>query len=284
LVSYLAGVFILGWVGSAIDLFLICVSVALLQVAINIQNDVEDHVGLVDRPGDIGGSGVIQKGWFTARQLQRGSRVVLFAAILAGAWPVYQQWQVLLPFGAVSGLLAYSYSGIGVRFKAKALGDFVVFLLCGPMLTLGASLALFGRIHPLIVGLGVVFGLGAVGILHANNLNDLEIDRDRGAKTVANQIGFQGSKVYLAAVYALMGVALAALFVWTEAPVWFCVAPLVTSIPIAMMLKRVFEASGPLSEKISKIRFEAAQIHLLVGIAWMVGFGVSHYFKLGVGM
>lgn len=284
LVTYLAGSWILGWVGSWFELILIVLSVAFLQVAINIQNDVEDHVSLVDRPGDIGGSGVIQKGWFTARQLQKAARACFGVSVALGVWPVLQQWQILLPFAILSALLAWSYSGIGIRLKAKALGDAVVFLLCGPMITVGASLALFGRTHLMIWGIGFVFGLGAVGILHANNLNDLEIDRERGAKTLANQMGFLTSKRYLAGVYAAIGGSLAFLFWGAKAPIWFSVSPLLAMIPATLMCKRVFEASGPLSPQIHQIRFQAAQIHLLIGIIWIVGFGVTHGLSLGVGL
>ena len=53
-----------------------------LQIAANGLNDVEDHLNLLDRPGSVGGSGVIQKGWMSAQLLRRFARVSLLLGAL----------------------------------------------------------------------------------------------------------------------------------------------------------------------------------------------------------
>jgi hypothetical protein len=49
-------------------------------------------------------------------------------------------------------------------------------------------------------------------------------------------------------------------------------APILVSPFVYRMVQKIRKATGPLSPSISTIRFEAAQIHLLMGVAWFVVF------------
>jgi|GEM_PF-3192340 len=67
------------------------------------------------------------------------------------------------PWAALWGLLglvaAVLYSARPVRLKARGLGEAVVFLACGPLLTLGAAYVLGGEITPQAASLGLPAGL-----------------------------------------------------------------------------------------------------------------------------
>jgi 1,4-dihydroxy-2-naphthoate octaprenyltransferase len=271
LIVWMVGTWVLGWTGDAVKWWGIALALVFLQVAINIQNDVEDHLELVDQPGDIGGSGVIQKGWLTAREMSLLYKVFFVLGVAAALPVLLSDLQTMLPLAALSAVLALSYSGIGIRAKTKALGDVLVLILCGPLLTYGVAISAFNQFDSSLFWVGMVTGLGAVGILHANNLNDLEMDQTRGARTVANRIGFVRSQKYLMWIYVAIAAVLVGLAITGATPLWFCLAPLPAAIPISKMLKSVRAASGPLSPVISGIRFQAAQIHLLIGLLWMVG-------------
>jgi 1,4-dihydroxy-2-naphthoate octaprenyltransferase len=222
---------------------------------------------------------VIQKGWINARSLARFGYVTFALGILFGLYPLITHFSALWPIALLSLIGVAGYSGAPFRFKYRALGDLVVFLLCGPFLVYGFSEVSFDRFGFPDALVGAVFGLAALGILHANNLNDLEIDLSRGARTIANRLGFQSSKRYLYLIYALI----AALLVLSAAtklfPIWFSLAPALLTPLVLRLLLKVKNASGPLSPSIIKIRFDAAQIHLLIGLTWLLALGVGSLWR-----
>lgn len=252
------------------------IAVLLAQMAINVYNDVEDHLLLVDDPKSIGGSGVIAKGWFSARQLRRHANFYLALGVIAAA-PILisgpkELYVVLLL--ALIGVIGYS--GAPFRFKYRAMGDVVVILLCGPLLTAGYSYAAFGSLFSGVLGLGLILGIAADAILHANNLNDLEADRSRGAYTLAAKIGFKKSRMFLYAL--LFGIPTLSLLLYfvNQLPLGATIAALGSMVFYSHLIKKVSTASGPLSPQLADIRFLAAQFHLGLGVLMLLGlFGVS---------
>ncbi|MBC7398190.1 MAG: prenyltransferase [Bdellovibrionales bacterium] len=277
LVCGLMGTYLEGWQIESRSFVLSLLALIFLQIAVNLFNDVEDHLNGVDLPGDIGGSGVIQKGWLSASTLAKLGYACLVVALALGIPSLVAHWQVLTPVALIALVGTLGYSGFGFRFKYRAMGDFVVFFLCGPLLMTGLSVAAFGKTSTGILIAGVVFGLASVGILHANNLNDLEVDQSRGARTLANQIGFKASKKYLFWIYlsAAFILAFAAALHWL--PVWFALGPFLLVWPVTQLLKKVKQASGPLSPSIAAIRFDAAKIHLSLGIIWLAAFSIKWF-------
>ncbi|MBC7691774.1 MAG: prenyltransferase [Methylotenera sp.] len=255
--------------------------VICLQIAVNVLNDVQDHLRLIDLPGSVGGSGVIQKGWIAARSLNRFGYGTLALGVLLGLPALIANPALILGVGALAVLGVMGYSGWPFHFKYRALGDLVVWVLCGPAITAGFAVASWGGFSRGDLILGAVLGLGAVAILHANNLNDLEVDRDRGARTLAGKLGFTRSKQFLVINYLALFVV-----VWDLARISW-VVPLVTMLgifPALRILRTVSRASGPLDPSIRLIRFQTAQLHLLIGLLLCVGIGITWGFGLSSGL
>lgn len=244
-------------------------AVTLLQIAVNILNDVSDHQRLIDLPDQKGGSGVIQKGWIRPITLQRAAWTFLAIGMGLGVASVLAMglspWWIAL--AAFIGSLGYSNRPFS--FKYVALGDLVVFLLCGPLLTLGFSLAIYGEMENWNLLVGSAFGWLAVGILHANNTSDILIDRQRGARTVANVLGFHKSKVYFDMIYFFTMLSIVFYAGLTGTWVSLAVIPVVLVLWLKMRQKLSL-ASSPDSAAISTLRIEAAQAHLIVGLVWFV--------------
>ena len=279
----LSGRVIHGWSANLILFFLSFFSVILLQASVNIFNDVHDHLRGIDLPGDLGGSGAIQNGWFSARGLYGFGCALLFASGLLAVLPLYHFWRAVYGIALIGLIGGIGYSGFGIGFKYRALGDFVVFILCGPALCFGFSLVAFHQFSESTFFLGCVFGLAALGILHANNLNDIEVDQKRGARTVANQIGFKRSQKYFLFIYVAIFGLCAASIAFLKVPIWFGLSPLLTSVLVKKVVNQVKIASGPFSPIISQIRFEAAQIHLWIGMSFIFSILVAGVFGIILG-
>lgn len=249
------------------------VGALLLQVSVNVLNDVEDHLKLIDLPGRLGGSGVIQKGWLSAGAMRRAGLIALALGGLCGVPALIKAPQILIGVALTAVIAVVGYSGWPFRFKYRALGDVAVFLCCGPVLTIGYALAAFGTVDLGVVLLGSFFGLAAMGILHANNLEDVGVDQASGAVTVASAMGFGPARagllaLYVAAYAVLLAGAAMGHFPWAGA-----IAPLLAA-PVALKVSsKALKAATP--EAIPGLRFEAAQTHLMLGIATCIGLGVA---------
>lgn len=253
------------------------VGATLLQIAVNVLNDVEDHLKLIDLPGGVGGSQTIQRGWVSARELRFFGFFCLVGGTLLGVPVLMKHLSLMLPIGivAVVGTLGYSSKPFG--FKYRALGDVDVFLLCGPLLTAGFSIAAFGKLGAATWYLGSFFGFAACAILHVNNMQDIHMDSARGAKTLASKIGFRKSTHLLAMFYVLAYLSLMVGVLSSQLPIStlsaFLALPLFVKI-----LQRSYAASGSDSPLLNGLRVMAAQGHLGAGVAMVLAFVCARYF------
>lgn len=276
LATALAGA-LLGWSIAPWLALSAALGVLLVQIGVNLLNDVSDFARGIDAPGNLGGSGVLVDRSLTPERLARAAWLAFGLGALLGL-PALVAEPSLLWVVALAAFGAWGYSS-GPGLKYRALGDLTVLALCGPLLTLGFSLAAFGRADVTIAALGFAFGLAAVGILHVNNLQDMDVDRASGARTVALALGARGSLLYLVAVYAL------ALAVWPVAalakglPLPAALVPLVATLPIAALVSRLWRASrlpgGLQSPALALVRVDAAKAHLALGASIAAGLAIS---------
>ncbi|RYZ73514.1 MAG: prenyltransferase [Proteobacteria bacterium] len=251
----------------------------LFQVAVNTWNDVEDHLKLIDLPGGIGGSGVIQKGWLTAREVRRLGNIALVLGILCGLPVVWINPKLMIVIAVIALIGTWGYSGWPFRFKYRAVGDITVGILCGPALTIGYAIASFGSVQVTDWFIGIVTGILAVGILHANNLHDIETDQSRGGKTWASVMGFKSSIRMLGFLYGFA--MLAELWIANQLKGLVFGAVLISSLLLAKFWSKVRHASGPWDPRIRLIRFEAAQLHLMCCVILAISFVLQTWIRNG---
>ena len=155
----------------------------------NMVNDYYDHINGVDDADSLGPSKAIQQGLLTPRQMLVGG-IVAFAsgAAIGLGLAATRGWQVLL-LGLVCLPLAFFYTGWPLRLAYRGMGEIIVGVFMGPVMTLGAYFVQtrgFG-LAPALLSLPVALLVAA--IMHANNLRDIEPDRARGKRTVATLLG-----------------------------------------------------------------------------------------------
>lgn len=266
-----------GWESNGLVAATAALGALVLQLAVNLWNDAEDHTRLIDLPGTLGGAGVIQEGLVSARTVARVAKACLVLGLLAGVPALLRAPGPLLAIGLVALVGTAGYSGRPFGLKYRALGDLAVLVMCGPALTLGFAFAAFGRADATVLALGATFGAAAVGILHANNWQDADVDRARGASTVAGLLGPSRSKAYLVAVYAAafaawaVGWALAARGAGLH--VVALALPALALVPVGRVVAKVLGARDANAPGLALVRVEAAQAHLALGLALAAGLG-----------
>jgi len=237
--------------------------VIFLQLATNLWNDVEDHLRLIDLPGRPGGSGVLQKGWLRVTQLQKAAWIFLGLGLACGIPSLILEPKLIAAVAILGALGAIGYSSRPFGMKYRALGDLSVFFLCGPLICLGASYAAFGQFHAWAMVIGCFTGFLACGILHANNLQDIDLDRQSGGYTLASLVGFGPSRHLLSLFYFLAWLCLGSLVLFWEGPQWLLLNVIAGATLTLPLLRKTYKASGTASPALNGLRFEAAKLHLL---------------------
>ena len=192
-------------------LLLTIIGVAAAQTGGNLLNDVVDFAKGVDRPGTLGGAGILVEGLLRPRQVLVGAIAAFVVAaaagvplVLSGGWPI----AALAVFGA---LAAVGYVAPPLGLKYRAMGDATVLAVFGIGITLGSYLVQTGTFAWAPVAAGAAYGLWVVALLHCNNIRDLADDAADGTRTVAGMLGPRGARRMYAAL-VLGAYALVALF------------------------------------------------------------------------
>jgi 1,4-dihydroxy-2-naphthoate octaprenyltransferase len=194
-----------------------------------------------------------------------------------GAWVIYSRLESLTPWvlAGTFGALAYSSAPLGLKYRG--LGDLLVLAMVGPLLTWGFSAAAFGILIPGSTEIGLAFGFAACALLHANNLQDIDLDQSRGARTLAGQLGFRKSKTLLSLYHGLAIAPIVVGVLQERIPWTFALASAGVALPFFRTSLAVWKAHSPLSPGIAKIRIQAAQDHLLWGVLMLVALLVSRF-------
>lgn len=250
------------------DAALAVAGLLLLQIAVNLLNDVGDYLKLIDLPNTPGGSGVIQKGWLTARQFQYAAWGALILGCMCGLPALLKAPEGILFCGLLGVIGVLGYSGRPFNLKYRALGDMSVFLLCGPVLTMGMSYAATGQLQDGVLLLGAYFGFAAAAILNANNMSDICTDEARGAKTLASVLGFHWARHGQTFYYVLAFLSLLALY---KALAFWVLVPFLLFPLLLQQLKTLYGAQDSWEQQLTTLRFEAAKLHLVLGVAVCVG-------------
>ena len=239
----------------------------------NLINDYYDHVRGVDSPDAIGPSGVIQRGWLSPQAMHTGALVLFACGAVAGAGIIVVRGPVILLLGVLSVAAGYAYTGGPLPLGYLGLGDLVVVIFMGGVITVGAYFVQTGGISAAAVWASLPIAALVDAILVANNLRDLEGDRAHGKRTLAVVLGTAGTRIHYLALLVGAYAAVAAGVVLQGLPVW-ALATLLT-IPFA---RRAWEAvrseQDPLRLTVEGIR-GTARLHQFVGLLLAAAFVVS---------
>ena len=262
---------------------LVVAGALFLQIAGNLFNDVEDHLRLVDRPGMVGGSGVIQKGWVSAGELRQWGWGAFAIGVLLGlavwSWGLFQSSAndplLLVGLGSLGALGVLLYSNGPYALKYRALGDLAVFFMTGPLLVAGAAQVIFSHaVAPLgtRLVLGLFVGWMSWACFQAKHLRTFEVDKKSQNKTGPVQMGYKNSRHVLPLLYGLAYLSLA-LGVVVQALPMGCLVAAGLGLPIVLQLVyRVYLASGPASALLEDLRSRSFRVHFWLGSLTLVGF------------
>lgn len=183
------------------------VGVGLLHSGGNTINDYYDAAGSdpVNRMVTpfSGGSRVVQQGRFSRRTMLTLSLACFGLALACAVVVALMGRPWVLAVGGFAVLGTWLYSGTPLALMAHSLGELILFLLFGPVLTWGAGYALTGGFTWQAFVLGLPTGWVILAVLWINQFPDLEADRAAGKINLVVRLGTARSRwVYAALMLA----------------------------------------------------------------------------------
>ncbi|MFP4466578.1 MAG: prenyltransferase [Candidatus Goldiibacteriota bacterium] len=199
--SVLVGAVIAGTDGyfNWLNTLIITAALILAHAANNLINDYWDYKNGLDTPDYDRvkyAPHPIVSGLLTEKQLL-GAFFVMGVFELAAALYLYTQAGLpVLVFAAAGFLTSIFYVAPPVKLKYRGAGEFAIFLIWGPLITVGTYYVLAGAMPLHAWLLSVPYGLVVMNVLLGKHLDKYEMDKKKGVKTFTVLLGWEKAVLF----------------------------------------------------------------------------------------
>ncbi|MCE7482586.1 1,4-dihydroxy-2-naphthoate polyprenyltransferase [Microbacterium profundi] len=215
---------------------LACLAVAvLIQIGVNFTNDYSDGIRGTD-DHRVGPARLTASGRVRPRSVLIIGLAFFALAALVGLGIVIRtgQWW-MLAVGAVCIVAAWFYTGGKRPYGYFGLGEVFVFVFFGLVATLGTTWVQAFQL-PQEAWLGAVAaGLFACAVLLANNLRDIDQDREVGKRTLTVLIGRRATKIVYT-VFMVVPFLIAAFIALLYPIAWLSLLALLAGLPAIIIV------------------------------------------------
>jgi 1,4-dihydroxy-2-naphthoate octaprenyltransferase len=176
---------------SVADAVLALVVALGLQVGTNYVNDYADGERGTDAVR-VGPVRLVAGRLASVNEVKMAALAAFAVSGVAGLILAVRVTYWFIPIGLLCGLAGWAYTGGRHPYGYLGLGELLVFVFFGLVATAGSAYVQhspFGFPWALALWAGVPVGLLASALLQANNLRDIETDREAGKMTVAARLG-----------------------------------------------------------------------------------------------
>ena len=240
-----------------------------LQVGVNYANDYSDGLRGTDTSGRLGPARLTATGLATPAAVRAAAAVAFAVAAVAGLALAIAVDLRLLLVGAAAIAAAVLYTGGPRPYGYSGFGELAVLAFFGVVATCGSAYVQLERVPAVAVAASVVVGLGAVAILLANNVRDIDGDRLAGKRTLAVRLGRSRSRAVFTAVVAGMFVTAAVLGL-ARPPVLVTLAAAPLAVTPVHLVRTRTDGSGLITALGA-----TARLHLVTSLLLAAGLWVS---------
>ncbi len=222
------------------------IGITLFHAAANLINDYFDTLYDIDQqdsPTAKYRPQPIISGMLTPRQTIAEASVLLVLTVAIGMTAaVIRSWHILW-IGLIGLFTSIYYTAGPVKFKYRALGEFAVFMMWGPLMIEGAYAVQRQALSMKALYISVPFGVLVALVLFANNMRDIAYDSRHNVKTVSIMLGSRNSYILFAGLIALAYAYVLGMILIGIMSLWGLLIFL--SIPHAISLLRTFKEKVP---------------------------------------
>jgi 1,4-dihydroxy-2-naphthoate polyprenyltransferase len=239
-----------------------------LQVGVNYANDYSDGVRGTDSPARVGPTRLVAAGLAAPAAVRRAAALAFAVAAAAGLALAIAVDLKLLLVGAAAIAAAVLYTGGPRPYGYAGFGELAVLVFFGVVATCGSAYVQLERVPPAALAASVPVGLGAVAILLANNVRDVDGDRAAGKRTLAVRLGRARARDLFAAVVAGMFLA-AALLGLARPPALLALAALPLAVRPVRLVRDRSDGPGLVAALTGTARLQLAVSVLLAAGLWV---------------
>jgi len=242
----------------------------LIQSGSNVVNEVFDVRQGIDTIISPRASHAVLKGRFTERGAYLFGVSLFAAAAAIGIYLAYVRGPAIIALGLLGVVAGYTYTAPPFQYKYKAVGLPMIFLIMGPIMTVGSYYAVSGAADVKSLVLSVPVGLLVAAIVHGNDWRDIGDDSRAGIVTPSTLLGREWAHyVYVALVLGAF-VSLALSVAARLLPPTTAIA--ILSLPLLAQVVRSAElgATGQ-ARAIARIDVETARLHFVFGSLLVAG-------------
>jgi 1,4-dihydroxy-2-naphthoate octaprenyltransferase len=240
----------------------------LIQAGTNLANEYYDDRKGLDKIQHYGISGALKRGDLRPNQVLIAALVCFAIGSIIGLYLVSVAGQFILWLGLLSVATGWFYTAGPFALAYVGLGEIAVFIFMGPVMVVGSYYVQARTVTLPVVLASLPVGFLVAAILHANNLRDMDIDRQVGKRTLATMFGRSGARIEY---YVLVGgtyLSLLLVVLLGYAP-WWTMISLIT-LPLAFKLMRI-AATETEPRALQPVLRQTARLHLQFGVLLVAG-------------
>lgn len=227
---------------SILKFILFLLACLLIQAATNLFNEYYDYKHGLDKVDSEGISGSIVKGNLSPREVMVGALVLYALAFILGLILTFMTSLYVLLVGLVCMLAGYFYTGGKYPIAYSPFGEVVSGFFMGTIIIALSFYFQTGYVNAdiIVVSLPLFIMIGA--ILLANNIRDLDNDKESGRRTYAILVG-RNNAIKTMAISFIVVYLLNVLFIVTKYASWWNLLVFVT-IPLAIKIIKGFSVNN----------------------------------------
>ena len=222
------------------------VGITLFHATANLINDYFDTLYGIDQedsPTAKYRPQPILSGMLTPRQVLGEAVILLVLTVAIGLTVgIVRSWHVLW-IGIIGLFTSICYTAGPVKFKYRALGEFAVFMMWGPLMIEGAYAVQRQTLSMKALYISIPFGVLVALVLFANNMRDIAYDSRHKMKTVSIMLGSRKSYTLFAGLIVLAYAYVLGMIIMGIMSLWGLLIFL--SLPKAVSLLKTFNEKIP---------------------------------------
>ena len=245
----------------------------LIQIGTNFANDYQDFARGADTKARKGPLRVTQAGLVSAEAVKKAAVIAFSLAFIAGIYLIVRGGWPILVVGLLSIAAGVAYTAGRYALAYTGLADLFVLVFFGPVAVGGTYFVQALALPPEVIVAGFGPGLLATAILLANNVRDINEDRNANKRTLVVRFG-RGFGVGFYAV-CIVGAAMVplVLVLWVSGHSWALLATAVAlglGMPLAATLRGTDDPMvlNPLLGKTAQLLLVYC---IVFGVGWMLG-------------
>ncbi|NRT71843.1 1,4-dihydroxy-2-naphthoate octaprenyltransferase [Clostridium beijerinckii] len=250
------------------------IAIVFLQASVNLLNDHDDFINKVDTKESHSSSGVVVEGLLTLKEVYRSGILLLILGCLIGLFLAYNVGIMILILGIVGALCGYFYTGKPLMLKYRGLGAPLVFIIFGPLMTLGGYYLQMQEFTVQSFLISIPTALLTTAILHANDIRDINHDRKAGIKTLSISIGYKNAQKVYSSLIILSYISLIIMIVFKYIPYLSLICLL--TVPAAIKNINKLRTAGDSSSNIAELDKESGKLQGQFGILLILSILLSY--------